>query len=223
MDSTEDRTPAAGAGDAGAPAPSDPGTALGPAPPDAAPALRTTPDPIATAPPAAREARPRRVFGSIFEVALVVLLALFLALLLKIYVAEAYEIRGRSMEPTFQEEQRVMILKVFYGIQRGDIIIFSSVDNPAKDLIKRVIGLPGDVVEMRHGKVYVNGSKLDEPYVHPSAEDVRPEKVQPGKYYVLGDNRPDSMDSRKFHPIDAASIKGKVILRWWPLEKLNSF
>src|SRR5262245_23339637 len=84
-------------------------------------------------------AKPR---GSMYEVLVVVLLALLIALLLKVYVAEAYEIRGRSMEPSFHQDERVMVLKVLYDIQRGDVIIFSSAENCQKDLIKRVIGLP---------------------------------------------------------------------------------
>ena len=95
---------------------------------------------------------------------MVVLLALLLALVLKVYVAEAYEIHGRSMMDTFHDDQRVMLLKVFYEIHRGDIIIFSSSDNPQKDLIKRVIGLPGDTVVVNRSDVYVNGQKLREPY-----------------------------------------------------------
>jgi signal peptidase I len=201
-------------------------------PPSAGPAL---PAAGAEAPPLPDERPPasprRRGAGSLFEVAVVVLLALFIALLLKVYVAEAYEIKGKSMEPTFLPEQRVMLLKVFYGIRRGDIIIFSSAENCQKDLIKRVIGLPGDRVEMKDGEVYVNGERIPEPYLsgspwregHKYHEYRAAEPVRPGKYYVLGDNRPDSQDSRAFHPIDASSIKGKVILRWWPLERLGSF
>jgi signal peptidase I len=165
-----------------------------------------------------------RARSSIVEACAVVLLALLLALILKVYVAEAYEIHGRSMMDTFHEEERVMLLKVFYEIHRGDIIIFSSSENPQKDLIKRVIGLPGDVVEIDRSDVYVNGVKLKEPYaVRNNKDDHDRIVLGPGKYYVLGDNRPDSQDSRSFHAVDAASIKGRVILRWWPLERLGSF
>jgi signal peptidase I len=135
-------------------------------------------------------------------------------------VAEAYEIRGRSMLPTFEEDQRVMILKVLYEIRRGDIIIFSSA---GKDLIKRVIGLPGDRVEVRGGAVYVNGQKLDEPYLRSTTPRPTSEVVPPGKYFVLGDNRPDSLDSRDFHAIGAPAIRGKVVLRWWPPGKFGAF
>src|SRR5436309_5805890 len=116
----------------------------------AAPGGLTLPPP----PPAAR----RRPFGTFVEALLVVLLALVIALLLKVYVAEAYEIRGKSMEHTFSQDERVMVLKVLYEIHRGDIIIFAWADNgQQKDLIKRVIGLPGDSVLVRDGSVYVNG------------------------------------------------------------------
>jgi len=188
------------------------------------------PPPASALPPSVPQAAssPR---GSILEMALVVLVALSIALLLKVYVAEAYEIRGKSMEPTLEEDQRVMLLKVFYEIRRGDIIIFTSSETgQQKDLIKRVIGLPGDHVRVVNGRVFLNGNELVEPYAWPYGRGSRywhdgtfEEVVQEGKYYVLGDNRPDSQDSRKSGPIDAASIKGKMVLRWWPLGKLESF
>jgi signal peptidase I len=130
------------------------------------------------------------------------------------------------MEPSFHEEERVMVLKVLYDIQRGDVIIFSSAENCQKDLIKRVIGLPGDHVKIKDGTVTINGRKLDEPYLRTPIFHYHEEKeewVPPGKYYVLGDNRPDSQDSRVFHSIDASTIKGKVILRWWPVKSMESF
>ena len=162
---------------------------------------------------------------SILEVAVVVLMALFLALLLKVYVAEAYMIRGKSMKPTFGDGQRVMVQKVFYEIRRGDIIIFSSKTDSNKDLIKRVIGLPGDEVFVKStGEVLVNGKLIHEFYIlKGSHDDHGPIAVEDSMYFVLGDNRPESQDSRTFHSIDADSIKGKVILRWWPLDDLETF
>lgn len=180
----------------------------------------TVPSPIGPPPTG-----PCRTRNSLLELAMVGMLALLIALLLKVYVAEAYEIRGRSMQPTFEEDERVMVLKVFYEIHRGDVIIFTSSEDPHKDLIKRVIGLPGDVVVVEDGRVTVNGEKLDE-HRYVKHRDSRHERlrvqVPEGKYYVLGDNRPDSQDSRKFQAIDASSIKGKVILRWWPPGRLGS-
>lgn len=164
---------------------------------------------------------------SFLEVSVVVLLALFLALLLKTYVAEAYMIRGHSMNPTFEDQQRVMVLKSFYGIEHGDIVIFNSKTDPNKDLIKRIIGLPGDVVEVRDGHVIRNGLPLDEQYIteykYHRGENYPPITVPDDEFYVLGDNRPQSQDSRKFSTVPVIKIKGKVVLRWWPASELTTF
>jgi signal peptidase I len=156
----------------------------------------------------------------------VVLAALLLALLLKVYVAEAYQIRGSSMETTFEDGERVMVQKIFYTIERGDIVIFSSKEDPRKDLIKRVIGLPGDVIRIEDGEVFINGEKLQEDYASVESyrhESYGPRKVAPNTYFVLGDNRDQSLDSRIFDSIDHSAIKGKVILRWWPFQKVHTF
>ena len=188
------------------------------------------PDPLAFDPSAFQSAEeghaprsPSR--DSILEVAVVVLVALFLALLLKVYVAEAYMIRGKSMKPTFGDGQRVMVQKVLYEIERGDIIIFSSKNDPNKDLIKRVVGLPGDKVLVKgNGVVLVNGDVVQESYIRKGSRDRHgPVVVEESTYFVLGDNRPESQDSRTFDSIEADSIKGKVILRWWPLDDLETF
>lgn len=168
-------------------------------------------------------AKPRSGF---VEALVLILIALVLALTLKTYVAEAYEIKGKSMQPTFDDGQRVVVLKSFYDLARDDIIVFTSIEDPSKDLIKRIVGLPGDEIEITRGQVYINGKIHDEPYTRHSAEERnetwRP-KIKPGHYYVLGDNRPDSHDSRKFDSIPAANIKGKVVARWWPFDQFRSF
>lgn len=164
--------------------------------------------------------------SGILEALALVFVAFALALILKSYVAEAYEIKGRSMEPTFKTGQRVIVLKVGYEVQRSDVVVFASTEDANKDLIKRVVGLPGDWIEWRNGKVFVNGELLEEAYVeHPALpyEPAQEEKVPPGKFYVLGDNRPDSHDSRSFHSIPEGNLKGEVVLRWWPFEDFNFF
>jgi signal peptidase I len=170
---------------------------------------------------------PKRERSGIVESLVLVLIALVLALTLKTYVAEAYEIKGKSMRPTFLNGQRVVVLKSFYNIQRGDIIVFASREDPAKDLIKRVIGLPGEKVRIVRGQVFINGKKIEEGYArHNSRERGRAPKsetIPPGHYYVLGDNRPDSHDSRFFHSISEKSLKGKVVVRWWPLRDFSAF
>jgi len=168
--------------------------------------------------------------NSFVEAVVLVMTALLLALTLKTYVAEAYEIKGSSMMPTFRDGQRVVVLKAFYDIERGDVIIFTSTENGSKDLIKRVIGLPGEKISIQGDQVYVDGRSLDETYVN--ADGVRrhgitsypvTEELGPDEFYVLGDNRGDSHDSRRFHGVPSRNIKGKVVVRWWPVGELRSF
>lgn len=173
------------------------------------------------------EERPTQKHRSGFVEALVlILIALVLALTLKTYVAEAYEIKGRSMQPTFDDGQRVVVLKSFYDLARDDIIVFTSTEDPSKDLIKRIVGLPGDAIQVAGGQVTLNGAKHDEPFTRRSARDdhaTRQRTIPTGHYYVLGDNRADSHDSRDFDSIPAANIKGKVVARWWPFDQFRSF
>ncbi|HLU47610.1 MAG TPA: signal peptidase I [Planctomycetota bacterium] len=166
------------------------------------------------------------------EVMILVLTALLLALTLKTYVADAYEIKGSSMLPTFHDGEKVVVLKSFYEVQRGDVIIFSSTEDPSKDLIKRVIGIPGDRVEIEGDRVWVNGTLLEESYVYEGRSSAwsDPKKicvdVGPNEYFVMGDNRGDSYDSRRFKTgpgVPAENLKGKVIVRWWPLEGLQAY
>jgi signal peptidase I len=165
--------------------------------------------------------------NGLVEALFLVLIALVLALTLKTYVAEAYEIKGRSMFPTFENGQRVVVLKAFYDIEREDIVVFTSKEDRAKDLIKRVVGLPGETVRIIAGQVYINGVELPEAYARHTDRDrnERPleRRIPPGHYYVLGDNRPDSHDSRSFEEIPAVNIKGKVLFRWWPFGEFKSF
>jgi signal peptidase I len=187
-------------------------------------------EPVPAEGAAAAAPSPKRSRRGTFEVVVLVLLAFLLALSLKTYVAEAYEIKGKSMEPTFSDTERVVVLKAFYELGRGDIVVFESSEDPGKDLIKRVVGLPGETVEVRGGTVYVNGKPLDE-RAYSSRRSRRPfpsgrravARLGPDEYYVLGDNRPDSHDSRYFGPVRAESIKGKVVVRWWPFGQFASF
>ncbi len=167
------------------------------------------------------EEKPR---SGILEALALVFVAFALALILKSYVAEAYEIKGRSMWPTFKSGERVIVLKAGYTVQRGDVVVFASTEDANKDLIKRVVGLPGDRIELRDGKVFVNGEPLEEAYVELPALSASPEEtVPPEKYYVLGDNRPDSHDSRYFRSIPKGNLRGEVVLRWWPFEEFDFF
>jgi signal peptidase I len=169
----------------------------------------------------------RKEKNGVIEALVLVLIALVLALTLKTYVAEAYEIKGKSMQTTFESGQRVVVLKAFYSIGHGDIVVFSSSEDPAKDLIKRVIALPGETIKVAGGNVEINGRKLSEAYARHDERELRDSPIEmtirDDEYFVLGDNRPDSHDSRSFGPIPRSSIKGKVVVRWWPPETISSY
>lgn len=139
------------------------------------------------------------------------------------------EVHGRSMEPTFVEGQRLIISRINYMLgdpQRGDIVVFNSPqardDDPS--LIKRVIGLPGELVEIRDREVYINGERLDEPYIkEPCTRQCRDRQWQLAndEYFVMGDNRNVSNDSRAFGPIKHSAIIGEALFRYWPLNAIG--
>ncbi len=182
-----------------------------------------------TAPPAKEvesKPSPPRQRSGLLEALALVCVAFALALTLKTYVAEAYEIKGRSMEPSFHNGERVVVLKTLFSVGRGDVIVFASPEDPGKDLIKRVVGLPGDAVEIRNGQVYLNGELFHEDYITPPTyyhERAIDETVPTDSFYVLGDNRPDSHDSRSFDAVSVQNVKGKVVVRWWPLKDFSTF
>lgn len=155
-------------------------------------------------------------------------LALGLAFVLRTFIAQAYEIRGDSMQPTFVDGERVMISKLsptVDAIDHGEIVIFADPQNATRDLIKRVIGLPGDTVTVDEDEVRVNGVLIHEDYVlRAGARSIHRERtLGAGELYVLGDNRGNSKDSRDFGPISQSSVKGKVVLRLWPLNHIRTF
>jgi len=171
---------------------------------------------------------------------------------LRAYVVEGYEVQGESMEPTLDNNERILVLKlphklaqwgVFGGInaiEPGDVVVFDSPDSAGKRYVKRVIAMgppsnngqahaatePTQQVKVVYdrGDVYVNNNKVDEPYLSEQARithDRQELDVGPGEYYVLGDNRPVSKDSRSFESIEDDAIIGKAVLRFWPPSKIS--
>lgn len=150
--------------------------------------------------------------------------AIWLAVLLLVkFVIPSYEVKGSSMVPTYQATgDRVLTDGVFFkllgGPQRGDIVILDKATAPGADdeaLIKRVIGLPGESLEIRQGNVYINGQLLNEPYIQNHADYNYPLTVIPSNsYFVLGDNRPVSLDSHYFGPVTRDQIVAKVLLTY---------
>jgi signal peptidase I len=144
-----------------------------------------------------------------------------------LFVYQPVKVEGGSMEPGLEDQERIFINKLVYrweNIGRGDIVVFRFPRDPRKSFIKRVIGLPGDKIRISYGHVSVNGKELREDYVPEEFMDTRsyPEIiVQRGTYFVLGDHRSMSNDSREFGPVGRNYIYGKAVFGYWPMEKLG--
>ncbi|MEW6723737.1 MAG: signal peptidase I [Bacillota bacterium] len=148
-------------------------------------------------------------------------LALVLAVVIRAYVVITYRVDGPSMENTLHSGERLFVNRMVYRFrppERGEIIVFSYPLDPSRDFIKRIVGLPGDRVEMRQGVVYINGEPLEEPYLSRRPPSNFPPVVVPeNSVFVLGDNRGNSEDSRYFGAVPYELIKGPIFLRYWPL------
>lgn len=189
-----------------------------------------------------RQGRLVRLFGptgaTVVEWASVIAGAVLLALVVKVFLLQAFFIPSPSMYPTLKEGDRVLVNKLSYklhDVNRGDVVVFerpaSEAPSAIPELIKRVVGLPGDAVTFRGGHVYINGEKLDEPYLPEgvtTTADFAPNRctvdapclIPPGEVWVMGDNRNDSKDSRYFGPIPESSIVGRAFVIVWPLDRL---
>jgi signal peptidase I len=137
------------------------------------------------------------------------------------------EVRGSSMEPGIRDRDHIMVNHLSHrltGVNRGDIVVLRYPLDPSLDYIKRVIGLPGDEVVIARGSVFVNGKKLDEPYV--GSESIEPwthlhTVVRAGHCFVLGDNRRRSSDSREFGQVPYENLRGKAMFRFWPVGRIG--
>ena len=210
----------------------------------------TDPAPLdgASAPPGdgvstrARRRSGRRTRKVVIEWVLLIGGALLIAFLIKTFLFQAFYIPSESMTPTLNVNDRVLVNKLSYklhDVNRGDIVVFEAPDDPAaggvKDLVKRVVGLPGETVEFRDNRVFVDGKPLDESYLPNGQRGVTTpsraafdNKCEPpasddscvvpaDSYLVLGDNRTESKDGRVFGPIDESDIVGRVFVRIWPI------
>lgn len=157
-----------------------------------------------------------------------VVLALVIALLIKTFLFQAFYIPSESMVPTLQVHDRVLVNKLSYKlhpVHRDDIVVFKAPKNSdpgIDDLVKRVIGLPGETVSGRGGHVFIDGKQLKEPYLPDTVtSDFSPVKIPDDHYWVMGDNRQNSRDSRVFGTIAKHEIVGRVFVRIWPLSRLT--
>lgn len=179
---------------------------------------------------------------SIFrEYAESIIVAVILALIIRTFLVQAFKIPSGSMEDTLLIGDHLLVTKFIYGTKipftdkkilkirdpkQGDVVVFEYPEDPSKDFIKRVVGVPGDVVEGRDKKLFVNGKPYDNPHeIHkdkeiiPKAQNPRdtfgPVKVPEGSYFVMGDNRDRSYDSRFWGFVKSPAIRGKALIKYW--------
>jgi signal peptidase I len=174
----------------------------------------------------------------VIEWAVILMAVLLFTVLLRTYVVQSFYIPSPSMVPTLAVGDRIMVNKLSYdlhGVHRGDIVVFKRPpleEQDFPDLVKRVIGLPGETISSQNGHIYINGKLLPEPWLPPGASSYTgalpadqhqqfnlpgPVKIPPGEYFVMGDNRTDSEDSRYFGPIPGGLIVGRAVAVVWPL------
>ncbi len=179
--------------------------------------------------------RGSRAIRSLVE--FVVVLAIAFALVfgfVKPVVADSFYVDSGSMEPTLHgckgcNNDRVLVNKLAYGlsdVERGDIVLFDSPLVVGDVLIKRVVGLPGDTLEIRNGKLYLNGEPQKEPYLHPDARyspPFGPVTVPEGHFFAMGDNRTGSTDSRSYGPVPEENLIGEAEVRFWPPGRVSLF
>jgi signal peptidase I len=156
------------------------------------------------------------------------LIAIGLALVIIVFLYQPVKVEGTSMAPLLSDQERIFINKFVYRfepIHRGDVVVFWYPVDHSKSFIKRVVGLPGEKVEIRQGTVYVDGKILPEPYVPPQYEDLSDfgeKTVPPDSYFVMGDHRISSNDSRVFGPVASQYIYGRAVFAYWPVDHFGS-
>lgn len=151
-------------------------------------------------------------------------LAVIIAAGIRTFLFVPYEVHGASMEPTLQGDELLIVNKLIYRFDQpeyGDIIVFHTSEK--RDFIKRVIGLPGDQIAIKDGKVFRNGEELEEPYIYePMNINMKEEVTVPeGHIYVMGDNRNNSKDSRRIGPVKIDAVVGRADLVIWPLDRMH--
>jgi signal peptidase I len=175
----------------------------------------------------------KRAVGAIFDFLQGIVVILAVLVMVYLFIMSPQEINGASMEPNFHNAEYILTNKVLYKFRepkRGDVVIFKSPKNKEVDYIKRIIGLPGETVKLQNNTFYVNGQKVEEPYLPADivvfggsflreGEEI---VVPPGQYFVAGDNRPHSSDSREFGTIAKEDFIGAAFLRYWPISQMGT-
>lgn len=143
-----------------------------------------------------------------------------------LFVIQVSIVKGNSMEPCLHDGDRLVVDRVSYNladVHRGDVVVLRYPKNPSVDFVKRIVGVPGDRVAMQGGVLLVNGNRADDYGCIPDVENLPELQVPQGEFFVLGDNRPISCDSREFGLVPADLLKGKVRARFWPIATATVF
>jgi signal peptidase I len=179
----------------------------------------------------------RNFFSFVLELIKIVTISLVIIIPVRHFLIQPFYVKGASMEPNFHDQEYLIVDEISYQFKnprRGDVIVFRYPHNPQEFFIKRVIGLPGERVQIIDGKVKIynkehpKGVFLEEPYLPPGTRtfsliDNETVKLGPDEYFVLGDNRGSSKDSRSFGPVNRSFIIGRVVFRGWPFNKVQLF
>jgi signal peptidase I len=175
------------------------------------------------------ERRRKKRRAGFTELCLTILVAFVLVFgLVRPFVLEAFRIPSESMVPTLEVGDRVFVNKFIYRFaepERGDVVVFESVNGGEEDLIKRIVAVAGDEIEVRNGTLLVNGEEQEEPYLTenpPFTGSYEPTEVPEEHVFVMGDNRGNSADSRVFGPLPVENIEGEAFMRFWPVPELKS-
>jgi signal peptidase I len=156
-----------------------------------------------------------------------ILFAFAIAIFIVVFVVQPVKVEGTSMQPRLSDQDRIFVNRFIYrfsDIERGDVVVFWYPRDRSKSFIKRVLGIPGDELEIRRGTVYVNGREISEPYLESDFRDHKSfgkVKIPPGQYFVLGDHRNSSNDSRSWGFVDRRLIYGKAIFSYWPVSRVG--
>ena len=152
-----------------------------------------------------------------------IIFAFVIAIFIVVFVVQPVKVEGTSMEPVLMDQERIFVNRFIYrlkDISRGDVVVFRYPRDHNKSFIKRILAIPGDEIEIRVGMVYLNGRRFDEPYIPPAFGDKRSYPrtiVPPGRYFVLGDHRNSSNDSRNWGFVEKRLIYGKAFFCYWPI------
>src|SRR5437667_971326 len=189
--------------------------------------MQETEQPPKVEPQPGSASEPRRFFEARYWLRDLVL-AVLLSFIVIVFLYQPVQVEGTSMMPRLENHERIFINKFVYRfepIERGDVVVFWYPLDRSKSFIKRVVGLPGETVEIRRGALYVDGKNIPEPYVPAQYEDLSdfgPVRVPKDSYFVMGDHRVSSNDSRVFGPVESQFIYGRAVFAYWPVDHFGS-